>query len=154
MCFLAAGCTSSSEAEANTQSTTEGDDHEHEHHHEDDHEHEHGIPDHKPKTFAEAIDSLESRWAERDTWSDEAANEFLEIVSWLPEMAAQTDLKKPEWDEINAISRKLASQLEKQALSNDQFRRSIKRLRELQAKAEKLDPFHSHSATVEEPHNV
>lgn len=80
-----------------------------------DHEHEHGIPDHKPKVFSEAVRQLVPRWKSVTTelqagHADHAERELaelLDIIRWLPELAADTDLKKADWDHVQQLTTKL-----------------------------------------------
>ncbi|MBI1347810.1 hypothetical protein GC163_16160 [bacterium] len=84
--------------------------------HEDhDHEHEHGIPSHKPKTLTDAVGQLVPRWksvtAEVQAGHVEHVEgeftELLDIIRWLPELAADTDLKKAEWEQVQHSSQEL-----------------------------------------------
>lgn len=84
-------------------------------HEEQDHEHEHGIPTYKPKTFAAAVRQLSPRWkhislelnAGHVEHADADLEELLEMIRWLPELAADTDLKKADWDRVQQLSTKL-----------------------------------------------
>lgn len=88
--------------------------HEHQHEHEHGHEHgmsheeEHGILPHKPRTFAAAIEQIDKRGHELLTHRhDHDVAEWFDILGWLPELAGDTELKKPEWDEVARIAREL-----------------------------------------------
>lgn len=84
--------------------------HEHEHGHEHgmSHEEEHGILPHKPRTFAAAIEQIDQRGHELLTHRhDHDVAEWFDILGWLPELAGDTELKKPEWDEVARIAREL-----------------------------------------------
>jgi hypothetical protein len=68
----------------------------------------HGIPAHKPKTFAAAIETLSDRlrgWPESGDGIDrEELAIVTDIVRWLPELAADTDLRRADWEQVLAIS--------------------------------------------------
>lgn len=96
--------------------------------------HGHGSrPPHKPDSFQAAVMALESRWAAL-TQSDRAESEetrdgeardgesprkemvarkreFLDIVGWLLELAADTDLPRADWDAVAAGARRLERKL-------------------------------------------
>lgn len=69
---------------------------------EDHHELSHTNPPHWPKSLADAHDKLAERFTElRDKGNSQPARrEFEEIISWLPEVAADTDLLESEWQAI------------------------------------------------------
>lgn len=78
---------------------------------------EHHAPAHRPATFVEAVARLpqlhdelvaESQRAP-DTLS--ALDELRDIVRWLPELAADSDLKEAAWNQVRRHSRELATRL-------------------------------------------
>ncbi len=72
------------------------------------HEEEHGILPYKPKTFAEAVIQVDKRGhALLSHRHGHHITEWFEILGWLPEIAADTDLTKPGWDSVVRISRDL-----------------------------------------------
>ena len=72
------------------------------HDEEQDHHLEHLIPAHKPQSFAEAVEELSSRGATVFTGqgSEDAHHELLDIIDWLPELAADSDLKRTQWEQV------------------------------------------------------
>jgi hypothetical protein len=87
-----------------------------EHAHDDhDHHHDHGIPDHKPATFAEAVRQLPRR--QKLVVSEfkvghldhalEAVGRFQDLIRWLPELAADTDLVESDWNAVQAIAQRM-----------------------------------------------
>lgn len=80
---------------------------------------EHHDPEHKPKSFKLAVEELrvrilqpeEATSAESVTPAAVRRSELIDIINWLPELAAQTDLKKPVWDRIKAISMQLLEEV-------------------------------------------
>lgn len=91
-------------------------DHDHEHEHEHTHEHEHREIAHKPADYPKAVRRLrelhEQLAAEEkidsklDPW-----DEYLDLVRWLPELAADSDLAKEPWDNIHQTSKGLEQSL-------------------------------------------
>jgi hypothetical protein len=77
----------------------------------------HQVPPHKPAGFVEAVPALRDRLAEfqkNDSALDREARrkqvgEFKDIIQWLPELAAETDLRKADWDIVNAASKRMAA---------------------------------------------
>jgi len=76
---------------------------------------EHHIPAHKPATFTDAVEALRNRI--RHVGDESAAgradhlagdlSELRDIVDWLPELAADSDMRKADWDEVNALTAEL-----------------------------------------------
>ncbi len=74
----------------------------------------HVIPAHKPKTFPQAVDRLRELNDQflRDGGAGKAGSSLdeknlhiaLDIANWLPEIAADSDMPKPPWDEVNVRS--------------------------------------------------
>ena len=73
----------------------------------DDHDHhlEHFVPAHKPANYSEAIHEIEHRAEHLSDHAghghgDEASQfqELQDIIDWLPELAADSDLKEAEWN--------------------------------------------------------
>lgn len=67
-----------------------------------DHQLEHHIPAHKPASFAEAVSELRSRGLamQGDQATDEENHELLDIINWLPELAADSDLNRSQWEQV------------------------------------------------------
>ena len=86
---------------------------------------EHHVPEHRPQSFADGVKAVHSRLAKlsakgttenRQQFAREA-QELREIIQWLPELAAETDLRKPDWDRVHAATRRLAARWENLAAS-------------------------------------
>jgi hypothetical protein len=95
------------------------DDDDHGHH---DHDHDHHIADHRPHNYADLVRQLERRptliHSEANHDMHHAAHELEElrdIIAWLPEIAADTDLGKRDWDDANRIAGELARLVPAQA---------------------------------------
>ena len=105
LCAMSSGCGSSSSHSI----TAESADHDGLEHH---------IPEHKPKSFDAAVPELRRRLAvirsafesDQTLASSEELTEFEDIVNWLPELAADSDMHKPEWDQVHEIAKRLQSE--------------------------------------------
>jgi len=72
------------------------------------HEEEHGILPHKPRTFVDAVNQIDQRGHELLTHRHgHDITEWFDILRWLPEIAADTDLKKVDWEAVVRIGRDL-----------------------------------------------
>ncbi len=101
LCFQA-GCNTSEVADAD----------------DDGHHLEHFIPHHKPPNFAAAVDDIESRV---EHLSDHAGHghaheaeefqELLDIVGWIPELAADSDLNESDWNQAKSSAAVMAKNL-------------------------------------------
>ena len=77
----------------------------------------HHIPDHRPATYGDAVEQVKRRHAELQakiaaTTSEPLERdlkELIDILTWLPEIAADSELKKADWDMANGGSRKLGT---------------------------------------------
>jgi hypothetical protein len=89
----------------------------------------HVIPAHKPKSFPEAVhrlreinDSLSRPGATPDTKS---MNVALDIASWLPEIAADSDMPEAPWNAVSARSAALLADYQKILSGPSQDARSV-----------------------------
>jgi hypothetical protein len=72
----------------------------------------HVIPAHKPRTFPDAVRrlrELNDQLARAAAPGDAPLNIALDIATWLPEIAADSEMPKAPWDEVNARSAVLVS---------------------------------------------
>ena len=72
------------------------------------HEEEHGILPHKPHSFEEAVSEIESRGRALIANSDKPptqVTEWFDILGWLPELAADTELKRADWEQAVRIAK-------------------------------------------------
>lgn len=112
---------------------------------EDEH-HAHVIPAHRPEFFPDAVETIEKSLSELDSWTKEQHEELRDIIVWLPELAAETDLKKADWDSVNAISKQLNeaySQLIDQS-PKQQIESHLDELKRIAAKAIEVDSFNTY----------
>ena len=94
------------------------------------HELEHVVPAHWPMNLADAAEKIEARIVvveAQSSESEQARNELSEIISWLPEVAADTALSEPDWSTINAVCQKNEALLK----SSDDLKRVLDELRNL-----------------------
>lgn len=101
--FTLSGCGSSAESHAD------------EHH--DEHL-EHFVPSHKPKTFTDLVDQLALRAPKlneagqpnnRDKARATALQEFSDIIGWIPELAADSELMRADFESAVATGNKLTT---------------------------------------------
>ncbi len=111
--------------------------------HEEEEHADHVIPAHKPANFVEAVKALESRFASAPE-SPEAVQELQDIIDWLPELAAQTDLEKADWDRVQEISIALSGTMKEKQTADDQVRRQLDELRTLAKRAIEVDRFNTY----------
>ncbi|APZ94873.1 hypothetical protein [Fuerstiella marisgermanici] len=86
--------------------------------HTDDHHLEHFVPHHKPANFAEGVEAIEHRCdhlaAHAGHGHDDEADEFqelLDVVNWMPELAADSDLDEAKWNQAVSAANAIAEQL-------------------------------------------
>lgn len=75
---------------------------------------EHHIPEHKPKTYTETVRELDSRMRTLLNQSPASVNQeekqqLEEIIDWIPELAADSELKHKDWNEVQQISTEIKS---------------------------------------------
>lgn len=77
------------------------------------HELEHVVPAHWPTGLADAADKIEQRVAaiEQPANATQARAELLEIIEWLPEVAADTPIREASWVPIHEACAKIESLL-------------------------------------------
>lgn len=68
---------------------------------------EHGNPDFKPENYQDAITQLKIRFPkiidQNGIDRSESVEQFQQIVRWLPEFAADTDIKRVDWEQIQML---------------------------------------------------
>lgn len=133
--LFAAGCTgAASKQEPQARPSLEVK-HEHEHEHEH-HDHAHHDPEHKPKSFPEAVERLKGLrpdLAERALPGSEEWEIAVDIVDWLPELAAESELNEREWNRVesNASELRLLLQTrERDAVRWERFDLALEKLNE------------------------
>jgi hypothetical protein len=107
--FTAGGCAPSNSRSTSQNGTDESAAHDDDHHR----------PSHKPRDFPAALAALHERCSKLlkapVPKSPDVQKEFdqtRDIVGWLPELAADSDLSRAEWDRVNEQSKKLAESLD------------------------------------------
>jgi hypothetical protein len=87
---------------------------------------EHFVPAHKPASLSLLVEQIKIRTGRLADRSPEAGSidkaleiqELKDIVNWIPELAADSDLKKAQFDEAALISRELLTIVQKQFEGN------------------------------------
>ena len=109
--------------------------------------HTHHTHAHQRPTFPESVAEIRSRsvrFMSNQVSTDATLQEWkkqklLELIRHLPELATDTDLKKNEWDRVNAIAKELLSILRPgDAVSNNGLLSDSTRFAELVAELEKM----------------
>lgn len=98
--FNAFGCSNDRTGEDRTGEDRTGDVYDHEE-----------IPAHKPLHYAAAIDALQKKMA-LGTWTQEDFNVVIDLIKWVPELAAESDLLEAEWSQINDLAKRFQKPLQ------------------------------------------
>lgn len=76
-------------------------------------EHDHEVAPHWPSDLADAADKLRTRLdAPVSDQSKQVAKEIADIVSWVPEIAADTNLAEQDWIPLDTASNSLSAKLQ------------------------------------------
>ncbi len=103
---------------------------------------EHHVPEHKPHDFSAAVDSIQTRVQQLETSNDptdEQLSELRDILNWLPEIAADSDMRRPHWEQVDTIAGELAELFQQYASQSKTDRAEL--ATQLTATAEKLVPL-------------
>lgn len=90
---------------------------------------EHHTPPHKPPDYPAAVDRLVELHQEirsgrsRETHQLDVFTETYDVVRWLPELAADSDLKEGPWNRVHAAARRLEAILTEVLARGDDGRR-------------------------------
>lgn len=70
---------------------------------------EHSIPAHMPLSYASAVEQLKARGKRHfdGHLEPDELTKLLDIIGWLPEIAADSDLRRQPWEQIQKISVRL-----------------------------------------------
>lgn len=80
--------------------------------HSDEEHLEHFVPEHKPANFSAAVNSIQSRIQQLTSTKGSRAQELSElgeIIDWLPEIAANSDMRRKNWEQVDVITVELAA---------------------------------------------
>ncbi len=110
MILMGLGCSKGASPEAEVHSDEHS--HEHDHEHEHDHDHHH-VPDHKPENFSMLVKSLDERLHASDIDAHDW-EEIIDLVRWIPELAADSDLRRKDFESALHISESLIAELQPQ----------------------------------------
>ena len=76
---------------------------------------EHHVPAHKPATFRAALHELQRRDPTASGADPLPVSELRDIVGWLPELAAETDLPRADWELVQRTSQSLDALIQRPA---------------------------------------
>lgn len=82
---------------------------------------EHHVPEHRPADYEQLVGELRTRLTDLRTpnhFPSRADAETLrgqlrEIIGWIPELAAESDLRKQEWEDVRRVAGELAAAYER-----------------------------------------
>ena len=81
---------------------------------------EHSVPAHKPHSFAEAVEELIRRSQQvNPVQNPREFEELRDIVRWIPELAADSDLPEPDWTTACIAAEELSRALDNLQTSSD-----------------------------------
>jgi hypothetical protein len=103
----------------------------------------HHHPPHKPRDFPSGLAAVHERLDQlfnapdvKSPASDKEFGKLVDIVGWLPELAADSDLDRAEWDRVNEQSKQLARHVDEFAhAGSDDVRPRIRQRIELAVQA-------------------
>jgi hypothetical protein len=91
---------------------------------------EHVIPEHKPSTYRETVEQLDRRfraWMEGSGGArEQQLAEFGDVIRWLPELAADSDLKRQQWEQVRDCAERLSAWHRNLSTSNGDIAREQK----------------------------
>ena len=75
---------------------------------------EHHIPEHKPKTYSATVKELDTRMRRLLNHRQEQSiqikqQELADIIEWIPELAADSELKHKDWNQVKQVSTELTT---------------------------------------------
>ncbi|MCA9109686.1 MAG: hypothetical protein KDA52_07050 [Planctomycetaceae bacterium] len=111
---------------------------------------EHVVPAHKPATFEEAVTQLRARreQLQLEATSDRDPQKLAElgdIIRWLPDIAADSELLRPDWEQVQRHSIRL-EELHRQLISNVDSEQDVTDWQEIMGGLEKFVPAASDEA--------
>lgn len=129
-------------------------------------EEEHDLPAHWPSSLADAADKIdkrlgrlgsvasESNHATEQTAIDQCENELRDLVEWIPEVAADTDLSEVQWLPIYELSEVMREHLSRGDVSALNIKEDFRRLQALLVEYATLLPSSTATPLEEEPSSV
>ncbi len=64
-------------------------------------EHDHVTPKHWPSSLSDAATKIKQQCGSTENRTM-TIDEFAQLLAWVPEVAAETELSEPEWNEVNS----------------------------------------------------
>jgi len=117
---------------------------------------EHVTPEHKPASYTDAIIQIRQRFREvldgklEGSLRSQRLSELGDILRWLPEIAAESDLKKSQWEQVEQISRRLTAL---QSSLSSTAKLSAEQLGEIEEQLQTLDSLNAFSDRLQ-PHSL
>jgi hypothetical protein len=74
------------------------------------------IPAHKPRSFEQTVEQLEYRFKEIMLLPEPTEAQRMELqdmINWLPELAGDSELKKPQWEQVVSLQPRFDACLQK-----------------------------------------
>lgn len=111
----------------------------------EDHEHHHThAPWYKPRSFADLVTSLEDRFQKQSPSARQRA-QLMDIIGWIPEIAADSDLRRKDFEAAQEISKLLTeamlkSEPSKSMPSSADLEKALTALRDLATRSN-LNPL-------------
>lgn len=100
----------------------------------DEHEHHHvHAPWYKPRSFADLVTSLETRMQKANPSARQRA-QLIDIIGWIPELAADSDLRRKDFESAQMVSKMLLVEMSKSSSGNGSaatFEKHLATLRDL-----------------------
>ena len=97
-------------------------------------EHDHEMPDHWPNDLADSALKIRDRLRMYQHFPDlrpEMTSQIIDIVSWVPEIAADTDLTEADWIPIDQQVQSLSQRLAQQEIMDNDNQQLAKQLCDL-----------------------
>ena len=129
-------------------------------------EEEHDLPAHWPSSLTDAADKIdkrlgrlgsltsESNHASEQTAIDQCEDELRDLVEWIPEVAADTDLSEVQWLPIYELSEVMREHLSRGDVSALDIKEDFRRLQALLVESATLLPGSTATPLVEAPSSV
>ncbi|WP_417385736.1 hypothetical protein [Gimesia sp.] len=91
---------------------------------------EHHIPEHKPKTYSATVKELDTRMRrllnqDQEEGTQKKQQELAEIIDWIPELAADSELKHSDWNEVKQFSSELKTVFQQFNFSDSEIDSSL-----------------------------
>ncbi|QDV23198.1 hypothetical protein [Aureliella helgolandensis] len=129
-------------------------------------EEEHDLPAHWPSGLVDAATKIdqrisrlasvvgESKLATEENGSEQCESELRDLVEWIPEVAADTDLSESQWLPIYELCEVMREHLSRSDVSASDIEEDFRRLQALLVESAQLLPSLTDTPLAEEPASV